>query len=82
MSGPRRRVLSHTITTKTLNGITFSLIAVVTICTLLTFSHAPATAIVSDDFNDNSIDTATWIPTTCLLAPRTRMWPSLKLRNV
>ena len=61
MSGPRRRILSHTITTKTLS-ITFSLIVVVSICTLLTLTHALAATIVSDDFNDNSIDTAKWDP--------------------
>jgi hypothetical protein len=32
----------------------------VTICTLFTFPHALAAPIVSDDFNDNSIDTAKW----------------------
>jgi hypothetical protein len=59
---PSRRVLSHTITTKTLNGLTVSLIVAVLICTLLTLTQAPATALVSDDFNDNSIDTSKWDP--------------------
>ena len=68
---PRRRVLSHTITTKTLNGLTFSIIVVVSIFTLLTLTHAPATAIVSDDFNDNSIDTAKWDPNNLVFFPFT-----------
>src|SRR5262245_65592116 len=63
MSGLRGRVYAtHRITTKTLIGITFSLIVVVLICTLLDFPHAFAAPIVSDDFNDNSIDTAKWNP--------------------
>ena len=61
-----RRVLSHTITTKTLNGLTLSLIVAVSIFTLLTLTHAPATALVSDDFNDNSIDTNIWDPNNLL----------------
>lgn len=70
MSGPHRRVLSHTITTKTLNGITFSFIVVVVlIYTLLTLTHVPATTIVSDDFNDNSIDTAKWDPNNLVTGP-------------
>ena len=61
MSGPRRRDFhSQTITTKTLSSITFSLILVVSICTLPTFPPALAATLVSDDFNDNSIDTAKW----------------------
>ena len=65
MSGPRRRVLnSPTIKTKTLVSITFSLIVVVSLCTLLTFPRAFAATIVSDDFNDNSIDTSKWDPNT------------------
>src|SRR4051794_13538167 len=59
MSGSRRRVFtSHpiTITTKALITIVFSLI----ICALLTFPRALAAPIVSDDFNDNSLDTAKW----------------------
>lgn len=63
MSGPRRRVLnSHTIKTKPLISITFSLIVVVSMCTQLTLPRALAATIVSDDFNDNSIDTAKWNP--------------------
>jgi len=63
MSGLRGRVYAtRTITTKTLIAIILSLIAVVTICTLFTFPHALAAPIVSDDFNDNSIDTAKWNP--------------------
>ena len=61
MSGPRRRDFhSHTITTKTLISITLLLIVVVSICTLPAIPHALAATIVSDDFNDNSIDTAKW----------------------
>lgn len=63
MSGPRRRALcSHTIKTKTLISISFSLIVVVLMCTVLTFPRALAATIVSDDFNDNSIDTSKWDP--------------------
>ena len=59
MSRPRGRVFaSHTITTKAL--IVFSLIVVATICTLLIFPRALAAPLVSDNFNDNSIDTAKW----------------------
>src|SRR6188474_2761440 len=59
MSAPRGRVFaSHTITTKAL--IVFSLIVVATICTLLIFPRALAAPLVSDNFNDNSIDTAKW----------------------
>jgi len=65
----RRRVLSHTITTETLITITFSLIVLVSICTLLTFPHAFAATIVSDDFNDNSIDTAKWDPNNLVSGP-------------
>jgi hypothetical protein len=39
---------------------------VVSICTLLTSRHALAATIVSDDFNDNSIDTAIWDPNNLL----------------
>ena len=59
MSAQRGRVFaSHTITTKAL--IVFSLIVVASICTLLIFPGALAAPIVSDNFNDNSIDTAKW----------------------
>ncbi len=61
MSGSRGRgFTSHTITTRTLIGISFSLMVVALICTLLTFPHALAAPIVSDNFNDNSLDTAKW----------------------
>jgi IPT/TIG domain len=61
MSVPRRPVFtSHTIKTKALIGIIFSLIVVGSICTLFTFPRALAAPIVSDDFNDNSLDTAKW----------------------
>ena len=61
MSGPHGRVFaSHTITTKTLIVMIFSLIVVGSICTLLIFPRALAAPIVSDDFNDNSLDTAKW----------------------
>lgn len=59
MSAPRGRgFTSHKITIKAL--IVFSLIAVASICTLLIFPGALAAPIVSDNFNDNSIDTAKW----------------------
>src|SRR5918996_612161 len=61
MSGPHGRVFSsRTITTKAL--VVFSLIVVGSICALLIFPRALAAPIVSDDFNDNSIDTAKWNP--------------------
>ncbi|HEU4872422.1 MAG TPA: IPT/TIG domain-containing protein [Pyrinomonadaceae bacterium] len=59
MSAPRGRVFaSHTITTKA--HIVFSLIVVATIGALLIFPGALAAPLVSDNFNDNSIDTAKW----------------------
>jgi IPT/TIG domain len=59
MSGTQGRVfVSHTITTKALIRIILSLIVVGSICTLLT--RTLASPIVSDDFNDNSLDTAKW----------------------
>src|SRR5918996_6253060 len=59
MSAPRGRVFaSHTITTKA--RIFFSLIMVASLCALLIFPGALAAPIVSDDFNDNSIDPAKW----------------------
>ena len=67
----RRPVLSHTIATKTLVTITFSLIVVVSICTLSTLTRALAATIVSDDFNDNSIDTAKWDPNNLASGPVT-----------
>ena len=61
MSGLRGRALaSHTITLRILIGIVLSLIVVASICTVLTFPRALAASIVSDDFNDNSLDTAKW----------------------
>ena len=61
MSGSRRRVVvSHTLTTRALVSITFSLVVVGLICTLCTFPHALASPIVSDNFNDNSLDPAKW----------------------
>src|SRR4029079_13612919 len=63
MSGLRGRVYAtRTITTKMLIGIAFSLTVVGLICSLLNFPRALAAPIVSDDFNDNSIDTARWNP--------------------
>src|SRR6185369_6339373 len=61
MSQARRVFTLHTITTKALVVIVLALV-VGSICTLFTFPHAQAAAIVSDDFNDNSIDTAKWNP--------------------
>ena len=55
-----RGFTSYTIRTKTIIGIILSLIVVGSICTLLTFPRALAAPIVSDDFNDNSLDTAKW----------------------
>jgi hypothetical protein len=59
MSGLRRR--GFTSLTITLIGI-FALLLVGSICTLLKFPRALAATIVSDDFNDNSIDTGKWNP--------------------
>ena len=72
MSEQRRRVFaSYPITTKVLIAMILSLIVVVSICTLLTFPHALAATIVSDDFDDNSIDTATWVPNNLVSGPIT-----------
>src|SRR5829696_740304 len=61
MSGPHPRgFASRTISAKALIVVIFSLIVVGSICTLLTFPRALASPIVSDDFNDNSLDTAKW----------------------
>jgi hypothetical protein len=61
MSGLRgRSFASHTITTKALIVTIFSLIVVGSICTLLTIPAALASPIVSDDFNNNSLDTLKW----------------------
>jgi len=63
MSGLRGSLYAtRTFTTKTLIGISFSLIVAVLLCTLLNFPRALAAPIVSDNFNDNSIDTAKWNP--------------------
>lgn len=63
MSRLRGRVYAtRSFTTKTLIGISFSLLVLVSICSLLNFPRALAAAILSDDFNDNSIDTAKWNP--------------------
>ena len=51
---------SRSITTKTLITVAFCLIVVGAICTLLNFPRALAAPIVSDNFNDNSLDTAKW----------------------
>ncbi len=53
-----RGFTSLTVTTKLF--IVFSLIVVGSICALLTFPRTLAAPIVSDDFNDNSLDTAKW----------------------
>src|ERR1044071_4545615 len=61
MSGLKGRVYaSHTSKIRVLIGVIFSLIVVASICTLLTFPYALAASIVSDDFNDNSLDTGKW----------------------
>ena len=60
MTRPRSRVFSHTITTRNLIGIIFCLVLVGSICTLLIFPRALAAPIVSDNFNDNSLDTTKW----------------------
>src|SRR5262245_39626234 len=46
--------------TKALIVIIFSLIVIVSVCTLLTSPRALAAPIVSDNFNDNSLDTTKW----------------------
>ena len=61
MSGLRGRIYaSHTFKIRILVGVIFSLIVVGSICTLFTFPNALAASIVSDDFNDNSLDTGKW----------------------
>jgi hypothetical protein len=61
MSNSRAQVFpSYSITTKRLIGIMLSLIVLGAICILLTLPRAMAAPIVSDDFNDNSLDTAKW----------------------
>src|SRR5687767_9213106 len=62
MFAPRGRgFTSHTITTKTLIAIIVPLITVAAICTALIFPRALAATIVSDNFNDNSLDTTKWV---------------------
>src|SRR5262249_9867027 len=53
----RRLTMRHKLTLT----ITLALVALAFL-TAVTFTHALAATIVSDDFNDNSIDTATWDP--------------------
>ena len=58
MSAPRRRFSNRY--TITIVAIVLSLTVVVLLCTLLTFPRAQAATIVSDNFNDNSLDTTKW----------------------
>jgi hypothetical protein len=58
MSASHRRLSNHH--TVTIIGIIVSLTVVVSLCTLLTFPRALAAPIVSDNFNDNSLDTTKW----------------------
>src|SRR5215213_2618591 len=58
MSAPRGRVSNRY--TITIIAIILSLTVVVSLCTLLTFPRAQAAPIVSDNFNDNSLDTTKW----------------------
>nr|AUN35700.1 hypothetical protein [uncultured bacterium] len=59
MSGLRGPIFaSLTIRTRTL--VIFSIIVAATVCALLTIPHALAAPIVSDNFNDNSLDTTKW----------------------
>ena len=60
MSRLRGRVYATPRTTKALIIIVFSLIVVGSAFSLLTFPHALAATIVSDNFNDNSLDTTKW----------------------
>jgi hypothetical protein len=57
-----RLFASPTLKTKVLIAVVFSVIAVGSIFPLFIFTGALAAPIVSDDFNDNSIDTAKWNP--------------------
>ena len=60
MFAPRGRAfVSHSITTKALIAIVLSLI-VGMILSLFTFPRALASTLVSDNFNDNSLDTSKW----------------------
>ena len=59
MSGLRGpRFSSHSTRTRTL--VIFSVIVTATICALFAFTHALAALIVSDNFNDNSLDSTKW----------------------
>ncbi len=60
MSRLRGRVYATPRTTKALIIIIFSLIVVGSVFSLLTFPRALAATIVSDNFNDNSLDTTKW----------------------
>src|SRR4026209_1996460 len=60
MSRLRGRVYATPRTTKALIIIIFSLIVVGSVFSLLTFPRALAVTIVSDNFNDNSLDTTKW----------------------
>src|ERR1044072_7955674 len=55
-----RAFASHPIKNKALITIIFSLVVAALLCTLLTFPRALAAVIVSDNFNDNSLDTSKW----------------------
>lgn len=61
MSETRRIFTLHTILTKTVVVIVLALV-VASLCILLTLPRTLAAMILSDDFNDNSIDTAKWNP--------------------
>src|ERR1044072_9078873 len=54
------RVYAIPTTTKALIVIIFSLIVIVSVSSLLTVPRALAAPIVSDNFNDNSLDTTKW----------------------
>src|ERR1044071_3589589 len=61
MSGLKGRVYaSHTSKIRLLIGVVLSLVVVGSVCTLVTFPPALAASIVSDDFNDNSLNTSKW----------------------
>jgi len=60
MSRLKGRVYAIPTTTKALIVIIFSLLVIVSITNLLTFPRALAAPIVSDNFNDNSLDTTKW----------------------
>ena len=60
MSRLRGRVYATPRTTKALIIIIFALIVAGSVFSLLTFPRALAATIVSDNFNDNSLDTTKW----------------------